>query len=101
MFSWAAETTEDTKQAIREGLLGLAEVIPDIRSYRIGDDAGLGAGNFDFVVVGDFDDPDGFVAYRDHPAHQHLVKELIAPAITRRVAVQHHWHHALPEDLPG
>lgn len=101
MFSWAEETTESTRQAIREGLLALSEVIPEIRSYRIGDDAGLAAGNFDFVVVADFDDSTAFVTYRDHPAHQRVVKELIAPSISQRAAVQHDWHHALPEDLPG
>lgn len=92
MFRWAEGTTEATKGAVRDGLSALPEVIPDIRGYRIGEDAGLVEGNFEFVVVADFDDPDGFTAYRDHPAHQRVVKDLIAPATGQRAALQHEWH---------
>ena len=101
MFSFTEETTEETKEAIREGLMGLPGTIPQIRSYRVGRDAGLTPGNYDFVVVGDFDDAAGFLTYRDHPAHVQIIKELIAPSVTRRAAVQHEWHPALPDDLPG
>ncbi len=101
MFSFTEETTEETKEAIREGLMALPGIIPQIRSYRVGRDAGLTPGNYDFVVVGDFDDPAGFLTYRDHPAHVQIIKDLIAPSVTKRAAVQHEWHPALPDDLPG
>lgn len=101
MFSFTEEAPEETKQAIRDGLAALPEIIPEIRAYRFGDDAGLNPGNFDFVVVGDFDNVEGFLTYRDHPAHAQLVKDLIAPAVSRRAAVQHEWQPALPDDLPA
>lgn len=101
MFTWAEGATEGQKQAVRDGLNALPDQIPEIRSYKIGDDAGLAAGNYDFVVVGDFEDADAFVTYRDHPAHQKVIAECIRPILAQRAAVQHEWHYALPEDLPG
>jgi hypothetical protein len=67
----------------------------------LGDDAGLTEGNYHFVVVGDFDDVDGFLAYRDHPAHQKVIADSIRPILASRAAVQHEWHPALPPDLPA
>ena len=98
---WAKGATEDDKQALRDGLTALPDQIPEIRSYRFGDDAGLTEGNFDFAVVADFDDRDGFLTYRDHPVHQKLVGDLLRPIVSARAAVQHEWHSALPSDLPG
>jgi hypothetical protein len=72
-----------------------------IRAYRFGADAGLNEGNYDFVVTADFDDADGYLAYRDHPDHKKLVSELLAPFVARRAAVQFDWPAALPPDLPG
>jgi hypothetical protein len=94
-------TTDDQKQALREGLTVLPEQVSEIRAYRFGDDAGLTPGNFDFAIVADFESQDDFLAYRDHPAHQKLVVDLLQPIITQRAAVQHEWRSALPPDLPG
>ena len=55
----------------------------------------------DFVVTADFDDADGYLAYRDHPDHKKLVAELLGPFVTKRAAVQFEWSAALPQDLPG
>jgi hypothetical protein len=79
---------EDLVHALR----GLPAEIPSLRSYVVGRDAGLspGAGNYDVAVVADCDDADGFVAYRDHPAHRKVIEEHIKPILTGRAAVQHH-----------
>jgi hypothetical protein len=53
------------------------------------------------VVTADFDDADGYVAYRDHPDHKKAVTELLAPVVAERAAVQFEWPTALPPDLPG
>ena len=89
LFKWAVETTEEQKQAIRDGLGGLPSSIAELRDYRFGDDAGLVEANWDFAVVADFDDADGWAAYRDHPEHRHIVAEHIAPAAVERAAVQY------------
>lgn len=101
MVRLTEDMTADQKEALRAGLGRLPEVIPDIRAYRFGDDAGLNEGNFDFVVTADFDDADGYLAYRDHPDHRKLVAELLGPFVTKRAAVQFEWAAALPSDLPG
>lgn len=101
MVRLTQDMTAAQKEALRAGLGRLPEVIPGIRSYRFGDDAGLNEGNFDFVVTADFDDADGYLAYRDHPDHKRLVAELLGPFVTKRASVQFEWQAALPPDLPG
>jgi hypothetical protein len=101
MFRFADDTTDEQKQALRAGLRRLPEIIPEIRAYRFGDDAGLRDDNFDFAVTADFDDADSFLVYRDNPDHQKVVADLITPIITARAAVQFEYSAALPTDLPG
>jgi hypothetical protein len=90
MLRWAQEATADERVAVQEGLAGLPRLIPEIRSYVIGADAGVNAGNFDLVVVADFDDTAGYEVYRDHPDHQAVIQERIRPILAERAAVQHH-----------
>jgi hypothetical protein len=101
MVRLTQDMTDAQKEDLRAGLGRLPEVIPEIRSFRFGEDAGLNEGNFDFVVTADFDDADGYLAYRDHPDHKQLVAELMGPFVTKRAAVQFEWPAALPPDLPG
>jgi len=88
MFRWAPTWTEDQRAAVEAALGELPAVVPTIRSYHFGSDIGVNEGNFDFVVVADFDDVEGFLTYRDHPQHQRVIAELIAPHIETRHAVQ-------------
>jgi hypothetical protein len=101
MIRWTDGATEEQKQAVRDGLTRLPEDIPEIRSYRFGDDAGLTPDNFDIVVVADFDSQYDYLVYRDHPVHQKLIDDHIRPITAARAAVQHEWRTALPPDLPG
>lgn len=101
MVRWAEGTSEAQKQAVREGLAALPEQIPEIRAYRYGDDAGLGQDNFDFALVADFDDENGWRTYLDHPVHQKFAVDVLRPVIAARVAVQHEWPAGLPSDLPA
>ena len=69
----------------------LRELIPQldgVQSYRCGRDLGLAPGNYDFGVVGVFDSRDHFVAYRDHPEHQRILKELVVPNLADKTTVQ-------------
>jgi hypothetical protein len=83
--------SDEQIDAVVSALRGLPAVLPSLRSYVVGRDAGInpGAGNFDVAVVADCDDVDGYVAYRDHPAHRKVIDELITPILTARAAVQH------------
>ena len=90
MFSWTADTTPADVSAIVDGLGGLPAAIGEIRDYRFGADAEINEGNFDFVVVADFESAEDYVVYRDHPVHRALIAERIAPHIATRAAVQFH-----------
>ncbi|WP_067482169.1 Dabb family protein [Actinomadura hibisca] len=89
MFEWAEGTTTSQQEEVRTRLAALPAVIPEIRDYSLGHDAGVNEGNFDFVVVGDFADRDAYLAYRDHPAHREVITEVITPIVARRAALQY------------
>ena len=89
LFRWKPEADAASKGRVAEGLSELPSAIPEIRHYAFGPDAGLAEGNFDFAVVADFDDVDGYRLYAAHPAHTALIAERIRPLIADRVAVQY------------
>ena len=89
MMRWKPEATAGEKAAVVDGLRELPGLIREIRSYSIGTDAGINEGNFDLVVVADFDDAAGYVVYRDHPDHQAVIQVRIRPILAERAAVQY------------
>jgi hypothetical protein len=90
LLTWVETATAAERQAVVDGLDALPAAIPEIRSYRVGVDAGLApGGNSDLVVVADFDDQAGYVVYRDHPVHQDVIARCIRPILASRAAVQH------------
>jgi Stress responsive A/B Barrel Domain len=89
LLRWVAEATPEQRCAVQSGLETLPDRIPEIRSYTIGPDARVNDGNFDLVVVADFEDVDGYLVYRDHPAHVAVINERIRPILADRAAVQH------------
>jgi hypothetical protein len=89
LFTWTEDATEAQKHALAGELRKLPSVIDVIRLYHVGPDAGINPANFDFAVVADFDDADGYLAYRDHPAHREVVEKYVNPIVTRRAAVQY------------
>ena len=90
MLRWKPDATPADRFAVHAGLSELPSRIPEIRSYTVGTDAHVNEGNFDLVLVADFDDVDGYLVYRDHPAHQAVLRERIVPILAERAAVQHH-----------
>lgn len=90
MFRWVEGTTPDQIVSVSEGLDALPAAIPEIALYRHGPDAGINRGNFDYVVIGDFASTHDYLVYRDHPVHQRLIADLLAPLIAERSAIQVH-----------
>ena len=88
LFTWQDGATEAQKQALHDELPKMPPAIDVIRAYRFGPDAGVNAANFDYAVVADFDDKDGYVTYRDHPVHRALVENYVSPIVASRAAVQ-------------
>ena len=89
MFKWADDIADGHVDRVREGLNALPTAIEQIRSYVHGSDVGVSEGNYDYVVVADFDDVDDFRTYRDHPQHVLLVEQLIKGHISDRASVQY------------
>ena len=92
MFRWIDGVTDAQVAAISDALLKLPSIIPEMRAYWVGSDAALTDGNYDYVVVADFDDADGWRAYRDNPEHQRIAVEMIRPLVAARAAVQSSGH---------
>lgn len=88
VFTWKAGTTSEQEQALADGLAALPGLIPDIRAYRFGPDAGLGGATGDFAVVAEFDDAEGYRRYADHRDHGVLRDRLIQPIVDTRRVVQ-------------
>ena len=70
------------------GLDTMPEHVPTIRRYRHGPNAGINPGTFDYAVVAEFDDVDGYLEYRDHPHHTAFIAEWITGRVTDRAATQ-------------
>lgn len=89
MLRWVPDATAEQRAAVEEGLATLPGLIPEIRGYTFGADAHVNEGNFDLVVVADFDDFDAYRVYRDDPDHLAMIDERIRPILADRAAVQH------------
>ena len=87
-FKWRPETTEDQIRAFEDGLAALPPQIPEIKSYRFGRDARLEAGEWDFVLIGEFENEAAWERYDSHPAHERFKAECARPMIGARAAVQ-------------
>ena len=88
-FRWTPEATQEQRRRVAAELAGLPALVPTLRAYHLGADLGLNPGNFDFAVAADFDDAEGYLAYRDHPERRSIVAEFIQPIVTERAAVQY------------
>jgi hypothetical protein len=90
MLRWNEAATAQQRAAVAPALESLPAQIPEIRSYQVGVDAGLaGPGNYDLVIVADFDDVAAYEIYRDDPIHQDVIARFIKPILESRAAVQH------------
>ncbi|HEY2306946.1 MAG TPA: Dabb family protein [Streptosporangiaceae bacterium] len=88
LFTWTPEATQEQQQALDAELAKMPPAIGVIRAYKYGPDAGINPANSDYVVVADFDDAAGYVAYRDHPAHRAMVERYVSPIVASRAAIQ-------------
>ena len=89
LFKWAADAIDEQKQAAATEVAKLPSIVPSIRAFESGPDAGFNQGNFDFAVTADFDDEAGYLAYRDDPAHREIVQRYVTPIVAQRAAVQY------------
>jgi hypothetical protein len=89
LLTWKPGATEAQKRAVASEMGKLPGMIDAIREYQFGPDAGINPASCDFALVADFDDADGYLAYRDHPAHRKVVEDYINPIAASRSSVQY------------
>jgi hypothetical protein len=89
LFTWDEEMTDEMERQFAAELTALAPRLAGLRSYHAGPDAGVIEGNFDFAVVADFDDAESYLAYRENPEHQDIIKRFSAPHSKNRASVQY------------
>jgi len=74
MWSFQEQAEGADKQAnmrkIRQALLDLRPVIPEILDMEIGEDLGVGRETWDMVLVTRFADAAALKVYQEHPAHK-------------------------------
>ncbi len=89
MFRWIEGLDDEHVQRVRDGLSALPAEIEQIRSYVHGSDVGVSVGNYDYVLVADFDNVNDFRTYRDHPQHVLFIEEVIKGNVADRASVQY------------
>ncbi len=89
LLTLVPDTTGAQVEELVVHLRTLPAQIPELRSYVVGVDLGLSPGNATIAVVADTDDRAGWETYRDHPAHQRVIAEMVTPLLAARTAVQH------------
>ncbi|OWY61399.1 hypothetical protein B7486_63980 [cyanobacterium TDX16] len=88
LITFVPEATDEQQQAVVEGLRALPSTIETIVSYHVGLDLGFADGNASVGIVAQFADEAGWRTYQDHPDHQAVIADLIAPIRQSRVATQ-------------
>jgi hypothetical protein len=88
LFTWKPGTTDQQVDEVADALRALPGLIPDIRAFRFGADAGVSVGNDRFAVVAEFDDLEAYKRYASDPRHRGVIDRLIKPIMGSRHAVQ-------------
>jgi Stress responsive A/B Barrel Domain len=91
MFRFTDDATDEQRGALAEGLAAMPAATGAVAADRYvhGFDAGVNPASWDYVVVADFVSADDYLAYRDHPDHQALIRDLVTPIVAERAFVQY------------
>lgn len=87
MFRIRPDVDESEKQDVEAKLNELPGLIPEVRAFHVGRDAGISEGNWDMVVVAKFDDAEAYRVYAGHPDHQPVITAVRA-IISERAGIQ-------------
>ena len=88
MFRWSDASTTEQRAAAVAALRDFAVDVADLGVVAVGPDAGLAEGNFHCVVIAEFADQAGYLAYAADPRHTRLLTDHIRPIVGTRTAVQ-------------
>jgi hypothetical protein len=90
---------DGTDSAHIDAIVGALRALPDrvetLDALEVERDLAIDARSAHLIIRADFDSVADWQAYQDHPAHQEVIRALIAPVLASRASVQ----HALPDGL--
>lgn len=89
LFKWKEDAAPEAIAAAVEGLKGLPEQIPGILALSCGMNFSDRAQGYETGLVVHFTDRAALEAYGPHPAHQHVVQNLIVPIRADVIAVDY------------
>jgi hypothetical protein len=87
-FKWEFPDQSAKAAVAADALRAFVANLDGVESYLCGIDIGLSPSSYDFAVVGTFTTQSDFEKYRDHPDHQQIISEQIAPILGDRTVVQ-------------
>lgn len=88
LIAWKDGTTPDEISEVEAALSRMPRVMPFIRRYEIGRDLGI-AGSHDFAIVADFETEADYRTYAEHPEHQAVLTDILAPVVEAKARVQY------------
>lgn len=75
----SAEQKEEVKKGIKEGLEGLAGVVPGLVDIKVITSGRLGSSNADVMLDSTLESPEALKAYATHPAHVEVANARVRP----------------------
>jgi hypothetical protein len=88
LFTWREDVSSDDVSELTRQLTGMAAGIPELRSYRCGQNLHLRPSAADYAVAAVVDDGEGLAAYLDSDAHKAVYDGLLGRMIADRQAAQ-------------
>lgn len=82
-FYFTENASGEQRSAVGEALATLPPLIPEILRFDYRPTAGISDASADAVMVGEFEDEAAWRRYQDHPEHQRVIRESIAPVRDR------------------
>ena len=78
LFQFTEGTTEEQIDDYERSLVEYVDTLDGVESYRIGRDAGINPGTFDFSIVAEFTDEGAFREYFDGERHKQIQRDTAA-----------------------
>lgn len=88
LLSWKEGVSQNQIDKVAASFQELKEEIPEIVSYRFGEDAGIFKGNADYVLIAEFENEEDLKAYVKHPRHQDLLANITGPILESFQSIQ-------------
>ena len=89
LFTWSPDADAGRRATTVEALRRLRQEVGGMDSLVVADDAALGDGNADTVLIADFPDVEAYYRYAQDPVHLAVIAEHVRPWLAVRSAVQY------------